>query len=51
MVLTRHDSNNLVFTIDPDCQLMAMLEMKFIDLVRNTQKEKAINKLQSIKKH
>ena len=44
--LFKHDSNNIVFNADPDCQLMAMLEMKFIDLVRDTQKDRATNTLQ-----
>ena len=50
MALFKHDSNNIVLNADPNCQLMAMLEMKFIDLVRDTQKERAINTLQPKKK-
>ena len=31
-----------MLTNDPDCQLMAMQELRFIDLVRETQKKKAL---------
>ena len=34
--------DNLSFTLDPSCQLMGMDELKFIDLIRNTQRERAL---------
>ena len=35
-------SDDLFFTLDPSCQLMGMDELKFIDLIRNTQRERAM---------
>ena len=42
-IYIRPDSNNPYITPDTHCQLMAMEELKFIDVVRNAQKERAIH--------